>query len=357
MKLNTFSLFIVQVVLVSMAVLILLPSSIAPGCSFSGTCSGSINVLCPSSSCYSAGSCGTCYVVDTTMGSVQNHCYVVGGTTCEYSCTEAPFGTFCAVSCPNADSCDGSGYTLNPYQSSSQHGSTPSVCGFNDGICSDSICGTVSETCDASLECQVSLGCAGNLICHRDLRKFAPHLTWTTKNATADVTSKNETAYSFGDLNLNGINDACEDGYDNDCDGLVDCADTDCCPLVPAVAPTSPMLNITIAGQDLFWLGSNGILWLKGTLQQNQGSIIPSGSDDFFVKSDSGLTIAMVEGTPGASQGTLYLKGSLFDNQGTLAYPAGGNNLIIRNATAIIAYVNNNGDLYLVGKAFQSKIP
>ncbi|MFH1545560.1 MAG: hypothetical protein ABIE23_05775 [archaeon] len=99
-------------------------------------------------------------------------------------------------------------------------------------------------------------------------------------------------------------------------------------------------------------IGSNGVMEIEGQIKSVNGVgwVNPSGNDDFVIKNSSGTINAWIDG----STGGLYLKGSLNRNQGALSPPGSGNLIIKNSAGTVVAYFTSSGALYLMDELVEN---
>lgn len=130
-----------------------------------------------------------------------------GMAGCVYNCFDLYEGTECESYCPTS-SCGGGGAT---YLDCFYEGLLSGECdGF--GEC-EVDCNCAGGTCDASKEC-VKESCEESILqCYMGYSKLAGGWVWGRTPLT-----KSESDYYYG----------CSDGWDNDCDGVVDLLDPDC---------------------------------------------------------------------------------------------------------------------------------
>lgn len=150
----------------------------------------------------------------------------------------------------------------------------------------------------------------------------------------------------------------CQNGDDDDCDGLVDCEDPDCYGFTicdPLPGPSSPKLRWTdgSTGDTVAVIGSEGVMYIAGTLWDNQFFIPETGSNnDFVVKDSAGLIVAWLE----RETGDLYLTMSLNADLGDSISATSGSDLIVQNGTGdIVAVFDDQGNLWLRDRFEQYK--
>lgn len=66
-----------------------------------------------------------------------------------------------------------------------------------------------------------------------------------------------------------------------------------------ATSPPANSFRIRTSGSDYAWIDSSGNLYLKGTASQNQGSITPSGGNDWIIKNNAATSVLYVDGATG----------------------------------------------------------
>jgi hypothetical protein len=105
----------------------------------------------------------------------------------------------------------------------------------------------------------------------------------------------------------------------------------------------APVTYKDTAGTIIMYMDRFGSVLYKGTLYQSTGTSPPAGSVVFGTSQSSG--VAWI--TPTA--GDFYLKGTLNQNQGSLTPSTPS--LKFANSTAIIGYIDTSGNFYIRGSA------
>lgn len=90
---------------------------------------------------------------------------------------------------------------------------------------------------------------------------------------------------------------------------------------------------------------SAGNLYLKGNLDESTAHV-SNANDEFRIQKEDCNDIVIID----SNDGNMYLSGQIFENQGTLT-PSGANNFIIKDSNGVVAaYIDDpNGNLYLKG--------
>ena len=160
-----------------------------------GECCGAQDV------CIEEGTCAGTYFCENNLWEE-----VCAGRECD----DDPYG--CGINCGSCgtnscspDSCSGATYSDYPTYNSATIGTCSKTC--SDGSCQSCSCTVFTEICSASKECDsAEYNCGGGTV-EKCRYSNAGSWEWTTSLGT-------ETS--------------CNDNYDNDCDGDVDCIDLDC---------------------------------------------------------------------------------------------------------------------------------
>ena len=99
-------------------------------------------------------------------------------------------------------------------------------------------------------------------------------------------------------------------------------------------------------GNIMAWFGyATGNVWINGALEQSS-SHTATGNDELRFQDSSGNDVMIVDNT----NGNMYLKGTLSENQNTLNPTSGDDNIIIKNGSNIVvAYINKLGNMFLKG--------
>ncbi len=101
-------------------------------------------------------------------------------------------------------------------------------------------------------------------------------------------------------------------------------------------------------GNDVAWFYGQGNLVLKGTLDSNT-TPTATPNDEFRVQDANGVDIAIIDMT----NGNMYIKGLLYEDQGSLD-PNGNSHFIIKDGNDVVAYIDApNGNLYLKGLLYE----
>ena len=111
---------------------------------------------------------------------------------------------------------------------------------------------------------------------------------------------------------------------------------------------TSKFSALDESGVRVAWFDDFGNLFLKGTLEENSDFSPATGHDEFKFKDSSDDLVMVIDTT----NGNMYIAGSLYDEQtGTLTPSAMDDNFVIKDSSgAVVAYIDDSGDLYLKGK-------
>jgi hypothetical protein len=170
----------------------------------------------------------------------------------------------------------------------------------------------------------------------------------------------------------------CDDGIDNDGDSLIDLVDAGCsdsndndesncgdnvcegfesclfCPQDCGGACFVPGKFILKASSNAMSIDNNGNVILKGTFQDRQNNIQPSGQDEFLVKDSLDNIVASVK----LNNGNMKIKGNLFIEQATLSPSDSSDDFVIINSNGeVISYIDESGNFYLKGLLTQNGNP
>jgi len=267
---------------------------------------------CGSNECYEASVCEGDSITDN----------------CNPQCLPKSCSLCCTLPCPN-DGCPvpGASHILRDYL---YNGDQSGNC--NTGTCFFP-CELRQETCNSGLDCTNSTYCGESLTCHVDHNKLPDPMRWDAW----PLASEN----SYGSPTV----DACTDGFDNDCDGLIDAEDTDDCG-GGCGDPTGDKLIFETSSGNIAVLGSNGVMSISGTLitSASAAQLTESGGNDFIIENTAGTNIVKLEG----DNGNLYIAGSFNPGGGALSPGASGNFVIENTNDDVVAYFDSSGNFYLM---------
>lgn len=230
-------------------------------------------------------------------------CNWIGGNSCGTS------------SCP-ADSCTGI-VTYSDYAVACDN-----FCPVGDTSCTSCSCTPLgSATCNLANSCIIA-SCGGSSIqCHRT---NAGGWQWDSSPISTSETS-------------------CNDGYDNNCDGHIDCQsgneDPDCS--CSTTGPTSPKLKFRQGTTSNYAavLGENGDLDLKGFIITGySGTLEPTGVAEFVVNNSFWQTAMVMD-----YDGNIHLNSAYVDNVGI-----GPMNSLLTDAEQQFLVLNSDGDVIMV---------
>jgi len=136
---------------------------------------------------------------------------------------------------------------------------------------------------------------------------------------------------------LGRLAEVCGNGLDDDCDGFVDSFDSDCCVGFDSSRRFFEVRNG--GGLVLARVDQDGVLWLRGVLRS---WVVPFGSGNFVVEDSSGSAVLWISGV----SGDLYLRGSVsvFSGGG----PSGSGNFVVEDSSGgSVLWVSSGGGLFL----------
>lgn len=121
------------------------------------------------------------------------------------------------------------------------------------------------------------------------------------------------------------------------------------CKAVEVAGSTS---RFSIKGSDgelvAYFNGSGDLVLLKGTLTQLT-TPQATENDEFRFQDSNGNDVMIID----ANSGDMYLAGTLYENVFDELVPPQGNNFVLRCSDAnIMAYIDNEGNLYLKGRVY-----
>lgn len=126
----------------------------------------------------------------------------------------------------------------------------------------------------------------------------------------------------------------------------VDCT-TGCGPLPVTI------LTMKSASGNAISFNDYGDIILKGTLQQDAINPLPTTDDEFIFKDISGNPAAIVN----LMTGNMIITGSLYRSQDSLSLSIGGDFIVKKNDGSIVSYIDNSGNLYLKGFLIENGNP
>jgi len=95
---------------------------------------------------------------------------------------------------------------------------------------------------------------------------------------------------------------------------------------------------------------TSGNLILRGSLEQNT-TPTATANDEFRVQDSNGTDVAIIDMT----NGNMYIKGTLYEEQVTLTPSASSDDFIIKDSSGdVIAYIDESGNVYLKGKLYDN---
>lgn len=136
----------------------------------------------------------------------------------------------------------------------------------------------------------------------------------------------------------------------NVCEGSESCSScsSDCgtCPSLRSLLMKNSVFNVLYVGND-------GNAVLKGTLQQNSNPQ-PTADDEFIFKDSSGNNAAIVN----LITGNMIIKGILQENQASLLPSASSSDFIVKASNGnVVAFIDESGNFYLKGALTQNGNP
>lgn len=106
------------------------------------------------------------------------------------------------------------------------------------------------------------------------------------------------------------------------------------------------------SGSNVAWFGNSGNVVLKGVLEEKSTHSATANDEFRFRSNDNDVMII------DTTNGNLYIKGILFENQDTLTPLVESDDFIIRNASNdVVAYVNESGYMFLKGRLYENSNP
>lgn len=130
---------------------------------------------------------------------------------------------------------------------------------------------------------------------------------------------------------------SCDDGIDNDCDGIIDYWDNSCCPTINSNTFTVQLAD----GTNCFIVDSDGDVALKGNLTLGNISTIPADSFEINI---SGDVVAYID-----QNCDLYIEGGVNIFQASIL--EGINNFLIQeSSTGYVFKIDSSGNLYSTGQ-------
>ncbi len=224
--------------------------------------------------------------------------------------------------------------------------------------------GFVTSTCNIDKNCAFSTTkCGplpvGGLLCHRwkDWKNIYPDFDsgyiWHEVGDNEIFEQYLSTAI---EPDPNATSAVCNNGYDDDCDGLIDClAPGEVSPLTNFVSSgmepeclCGPFFSIKRGSATLAKIDRDGTMVIEGGLFQDMTFEEPIGTDNFIIKQGGG-SLAWVKGTDWS--GDFYVYGTVFEDH-DMASPAPGDGDFVINGPdgTPVAFVDSGtGNFYLKG--------
>jgi hypothetical protein len=134
----------------------------------------------------------------------------------------------------------------------------------------------------------------------------------------------------------------CNDGYDNDCDNLIDAADPDCvsCNFFSLAKNYFEVRNSSDA--VLARVNQDGVFWVKGTVKSWAAPV--AGYNHFIIQNSAGSPVMWID----SRNGNLYMQGSMNDRSGSS--PSGSGNFVVQDsAGGSVFWVTSTGSVYSKG--------
>lgn len=201
----------------------------------------------------------------------------------------------------------------------------------NEGACGSCSCGAVTDTiyCNQVRNCMDYDCDAQTSRCHMS----NDGITWRWDRLALP-----------GETN-------CSDGFDNDCNGVADCADTACASASNCLSgPTGKKLKFRYGTFNEYAavLGENGVMDIRGTKVPNLPQINDMSNTDFIVRDSTEKVMAI---TLAGGSAYLLLKGDVIVQTNLeWALTNAVDEMVVKNSTGkVVAVFSSNGNLYLTG--------
>lgn len=114
------------------------------------------------------------------------------------------------------------------------------------------------------------------------------------------------------------------------------------------IYPESGFVVADSSGLPVAWFDDFGNVWLKGELEQSSDFSPATGHDEFQFRDSSGNLVMVID----MSNGNMYIKGTLSENQEQLTTSAQSDEFVVEDINGVVAYINDSGNLYLEGELF-----
>jgi hypothetical protein len=142
----------------------------------------------------------------------------------------------------------------------------------------------------------------------------------------------------------------CNDGFDNDCDNLIDAADLLDCISCGSFSLARNYFEIRNSSNAvLARVNQDGVFWIKGTSQA--WAAPAAGYNHFIIQNSGNNTVMWID----SRNGNLYMQGSMNSNTGSS--PSGSGNFVIQDSSGNpVFWVTSAGSVYSKGCFGFSKV-
>jgi hypothetical protein len=136
--------------------------------------------------------------------------------------------------------------------------------------------------------------------------------------------------------NLKEPSEICSDNIDNDCNGYIDFADSNCCPTIQG-----NLFIVQNKSNNCTLIDTDGDIAIRGILSESCSS--SPGTKDFVIKSGANILMWVNH-----NNCNVCLKGTVSQSQSSIT--PGSNEFLIKNGTTnYVVKIDNNGNLYAMG--------